>query len=51
MSFIGVIYFIFSYGMSWASRQLETQLGVGGGKTQPVRLVFQSPAITLHSAI
>ncbi|MBP7964769.1 MAG: amino acid ABC transporter permease [Caldilineaceae bacterium] len=27
--FIGVIYFIFSYGMSWASRQLETQLGVG----------------------
>ncbi len=27
--FIAVIYFIFSYGMSWASRQLETQLGVG----------------------
>lgn len=27
--FIGVVYFIFSYGMSWASRQLETQLGVG----------------------
>lgn len=24
-----VIYFIFSYGMSWASRQLETRLGVG----------------------
>lgn len=27
--FIGVVYFIFSYGMSWASRQLESQLGVG----------------------
>jgi general L-amino acid transport system permease protein len=24
-----VIYFIFSYGMSWASRQLEVRLGVG----------------------
>lgn len=27
--FIALIYFIFSYGMSWASRQLEAQLGVG----------------------
>lgn len=27
--FVAVVYFIFSYGMSWASRQLETQLGVG----------------------
>jgi general L-amino acid transport system permease protein len=26
---IAVIYFIFSYGMSWASRQLESRLGVG----------------------
>jgi general L-amino acid transport system permease protein len=26
---IAVIYFIFSYGMSWSSRQLETRLGVG----------------------
>jgi general L-amino acid transport system permease protein len=26
---IAVIYFVFSYGMSWASRQLESQLGVG----------------------
>lgn len=26
---IAVIYFIFSYGMSWASRQLEARLGVG----------------------
>jgi general L-amino acid transport system permease protein len=26
---IAVIYFVFSYGMSWASRQLETRLGVG----------------------
>jgi general L-amino acid transport system permease protein len=27
--FVAVVYFIFSYGMSWASRQLEAQLGVG----------------------
>jgi len=27
--YISVIYFVFSYGMSWASRQLEAQLGVG----------------------
>ncbi len=27
--FVAVIYFIFSYGMSWASRQLEARLGVG----------------------
>ncbi len=26
---IAVIYFVFSYGMSWASRQLEARLGVG----------------------
>ncbi|MBX2999075.1 MAG: amino acid ABC transporter permease [Caldilineaceae bacterium] len=26
---IAVIYFIFSYGMSWSSRQLEARLGVG----------------------
>jgi general L-amino acid transport system permease protein len=26
---IAVIYFVFSYGMSWASRQLESRLGVG----------------------
>ncbi len=27
--FLALVYFIFSYGMSWASRQLEVQLGVG----------------------
>ncbi len=27
--FLALVYFIFSYGMSWASRQLEAQLGVG----------------------
>jgi general L-amino acid transport system permease protein len=27
--FIALIYFCFSFGMSWASRQLEAQLGVG----------------------
>lgn len=26
---VAIIYFIFSYGMSWASRQLEVRLGVG----------------------
>lgn len=27
--FVALVYFLFSYGMSWASRQLEEQLGVG----------------------
>jgi general L-amino acid transport system permease protein len=27
--FIALVYFIFSFGMSWASRRLEAQLGVG----------------------
>lgn len=27
--FVALVYFIFSFGMSWASRRLEVQLGVG----------------------
>jgi general L-amino acid transport system permease protein len=27
--FVALVYFIFSFGMSWASRRLEAQLGVG----------------------
>jgi general L-amino acid transport system permease protein len=27
--FVALVYFVFSFGMSWASRQLEAQLGVG----------------------
>jgi general L-amino acid transport system permease protein len=27
--FVAVVYFLFSFGMSWASRRLEAQLGVG----------------------
>lgn len=27
--FVALVYFVFSFGMSWASRRLETQLGVG----------------------